>query len=404
MRIDISQRRFDVEEEIARSAADEALRNTLSPISRRLVQLVNDANRLLLDAEGVPSQYRPSAEELINECKNAITVLHDAPKNNPSVEDLNAALSSAENIIPCLEERANNWDEFVQHLYSDIEKLRTTDARLNEFVVLLRPLLHVLQEIRFFSVDQESTEKRYEEIAEKLADELTAEAQLKRTLEILATELNQCDEELTSDDEQKDRLSHESLLQDIIAHLENQKVIVDRSAQGRQYIESSTSSRLDLLTQRAQELLEALRNAPESSHMAAGHGEYDIDAAADVLVALYPGEHIRNVLAEHGFEGMASDTDSKSDFESIDGSSSGLLSPVPDTVSGILTASQYRRQRSRWKRVLRTALPLQAMLVLLLGAACLVPHCDDEYCCQLLNNFARSFDPSLEFVNGLPPF
>ncbi|VDM58891.1 unnamed protein product [Angiostrongylus costaricensis] len=170
--------------------------------------------------------------------------------------------------------------------------------------------------------------------------------------------------------------------------------------------------------------------------MAAVHGEYDIDAAADVLVALYPGEHIRNVLAEHGFEGMASDTDSKSDFESIDGSSSVLLSPVPETVSGILTASQYRRQRSRWKRVLRTALPLQvnilqihygtiaavfvwrnasiitvtncikfqAMLVLLLGAACLVPHCDDEYCCQLLNNFARSFDPSLEFVNGPPPF
>ena len=46
----------------------------------------------------------------------------------------------------------------------------------------------------------------------------------------------------------------------------------------------------------------------------------------------------------------------------------------------------------------------QAMLVLLLGAACLVPHCDDEYCCQLLNNFAKSFDPSLSFVNGPPPF
>lgn len=44
------------------------------------------------------------------------------------------------------------------------------------------------------------------------------------------------------------------------------------------------------------------------------------------------------------------------------------------------------------------------MLVLLLGAACLVPHCDDEYCCQLLNNFINSFDLALDNVNGPPPF
>ncbi|VDN88864.1 unnamed protein product [Brugia pahangi] len=72
------------------------------------------------------------------------------------------------------------------------------------------------------------------------------------------------------------------------------------------------------------------------------------------------------------------------------------LSPIPDDPSP--GRVHYVRQRSRWRRILRTALPLQAMLVLLLGAACLVPHCDDESCCQLLNNFARSFDPSLEFA------
>ncbi|KJH52966.1 hypothetical protein DICVIV_00835 [Dictyocaulus viviparus] len=123
-----------------------------------------------------------------------------------------------------------------------------------------------------------------------------------------------------------------------------------------------------------------------------------------MLAALYPGEPIRNVLAEHGFEGITSDTDSKSELGSIDDSSSELLSPIPNTSAVTLPVTQFRRHRSRWRRVLRTALPLQAMLVLLLGAACLVPHCDDEYCCQLLNNFARSFDPSIQFVNGPPPF
>ncbi|VDO47414.1 unnamed protein product [Haemonchus placei] len=197
--------------------------------------------------------------------------------------------------------------------------------------------------------------------------------------------------------------SHESLLQDIVAHLENQKVIVERSAQCRQYIESNTAMSLNLLTQRAQELLETLRRAPPLYETAAPE-EYDVDAAADVLAALYPDTHPYSVLAEHGFEGIGSDTDSKSELESIGGSSSGLLSPLPETSTGLVAPSQFHRQRSRWRRVLRTALPLQAMLVLLLGAACLVPHCDDEYCCQLLNNFARSFDPSLEFINGPPPF
>ncbi|KAK6031321.1 hypothetical protein OSTOST_02532, partial [Ostertagia ostertagi] len=437
------QRRSDMEIEMARRAADEELRNAITPVSVRLVQLVNDADRLLGDAEGVPAQYRPTADELINECRKAGELLRNAPAAHPSVEFLEVALSSAERVIPVLHERANIWNVFVKvrddatkilesvdanlprlqpgaallstsegedllnylkEMYGDIERLRTAEKQMNELALLLRPLLQPQQEIRFFTVDQENTEKHYEEIMERVATELTAEAQLNRTLEILTTELTQCSEELTSATGLKDRLSHESLLQDIIAHLENQKVIVERSAQGRQFIESNTSISLDLLMQRAQELLETLRRAPPSTYEAAAE-EYDVDAAADVLAALYPEAHPYSVLAEHGFEGIGSDdTDSKSELESIGGSSSGLLSPLPETSTGLVAPSQFHRQRSRWRRVLRTALPLQAMLVLLLGAACLVPHCDDEYCCQLLNNFARSFDPSLEFINGPPPF
>ncbi|VDM69977.1 unnamed protein product, partial [Strongylus vulgaris] len=370
-------------------------------ISTRLIQLINDGNRLLTDVEGVPAQYRPTAEGMLAEYTKAINLLREAPKSHPSVQSLGVVLSSAEGMIPILEEHANNWDKFEQardaatrlleavilkltilqerrelvplpvgeldlqnlkHLYADIERLRIAEKDLNEISLTLQPLLHVSQEVRFFTVDQERTEKLYEEIIERLAAEITAEAQLNRTLDILTTELNNCSEELSAeDDHQKDILSHESLLLDIIAHLENQKVIVERSAQSRRFIESSTSSSLDRLMQRAQDLLEALRQAPQTSRELAAAEEYDVDAAAEVLAALYPETHPYSVLAEHGFEGLPSDTESE--FESFDGSSSGMLSPIPDTATAVVAASQFRRQRSRWRRVLRTALPLQVSYI-----------------------------------------
>ncbi|VDO47412.1 unnamed protein product [Haemonchus placei] len=241
----LKQRRSDKEKEIARREADEALRNLITPISVRLVELVNEADRLLEDKEGVPTQYRLTAEEIINECKKAGEILRDAPATHPSVNMLEAALTSAERVVPVLHERANIWDMFtrvrdeatkmlesvdanlprlqpgaallstsegeallnyLKDMYGDIERLRTAEKQLNELAVLLRPLLQVQQEIRFFTVDQENTEKHYEEIAERVAAELTAEAQLNRTLEILTSELNQCSEELTSIDGRKDRL------------------------------------------------------------------------------------------------------------------------------------------------------------------------------------------------------
>ena len=103
-----------MEDELARRAADESLRDAIAPVSSRLVQLVNDADRLLGDAEGVPAQYRPTAEDLVEESKKAVTLLQDAPKSHPSVQALEAALSAAEKMIPVLEERANNWDSFVR--------------------------------------------------------------------------------------------------------------------------------------------------------------------------------------------------------------------------------------------------------------------------------------------------
>ena len=54
-------------------------------------------------------------------------------------------------------------------------------------------------------------------------------------------------------------------------------------------------------------------------------------------------------------------------------------------------------------RVLRASIPLQLMLLLLLGLAALVPMSEDDYSCLLANNFRRSLEMMLQYTDGPPP-
>lgn len=153
------------------------------------------------------------------------------------------------------------------------------------------------------------------------------------------------------------------MLNDIVAHLDNQRVVVSRSEKGRQFVESSTTTGLDELLAKAHNLLDTLRatlaDADEDDQL--DHDEYDRERAVEVLAALYPHDDPADILQQHNIDiPYPSDTDSRSEFDSYDSSSDGILSPIPqDEPNGAVAEAHFRRQRSRWRRVLRTALPLQ---------------------------------------------
>uniref|UniRef100_A0A8C2ZZJ9 KASH domain-containing protein n=1 Tax=Cyclopterus lumpus TaxID=8103 RepID=A0A8C2ZZJ9_CYCLU len=77
-------------------------------------------------------------------------------------------------------------------------------------------------------------------------------------------------------------------------------------------------------------------------------------------------------------------------------------SDLPDGVSSS-TSSASSKGQSFLLRVLRAALPVQLLLLLLIGLACLVPMSQEDYSCHHANNFARSFHPMLRYTNGPPP-
>lgn len=90
--------------------------------------------------------------------------------------------------------------------------------------------------------------------------------------------------------------------------------------------------------------------------------------------------------------------------EEEDNTTDSELDEDSDEMSGHVALVGMGSSRYFARRVFRAALPIQALMVLLLGAASLVPMTEDDFSCILANNLRRSLDPVLDYMEGQPPF
>uniref|UniRef100_A0A915PLF1 KASH domain-containing protein n=1 Tax=Setaria digitata TaxID=48799 RepID=A0A915PLF1_9BILA len=459
-----------LDEKLSQLLIQEKMSSECTMLCDELKNLLEYGQQLLNDSEALPTSFSSVSDSMTVPIEAAVKLLSNEVEleqiPETVINQLRESLEKSKDVQTRLTHRADLWDQFVAERDSSLGKLNDIRMQLDEIerrkmrqfdemledcetlkVIYLRwsfladlssrllslssqlyPLACARREGKAFAEDANELERRIENLLDSISAEFRVREEIMRSLSVISSELD--DIRNAFDGRSVSARLREELHQQLEStriHLKTLDEDIAKYNDNRMFL----TEEADITTKSNFEKLGEIEEKLKLVGLTDNEEEYDIDAAAEVLAAVYPDEHPRNVLREQGipfdndlydltsssattddddnskFKTPPSDEvlvqeDEEDAFETHLSPDVAALSPVPDDPSP--RRIHYERQRTRWRRVLRTAIPLQAMLVLLLGAACLVPHCDDESCCQLLNNFARSFDPSLEFLNGPPPF
>src|SRR5690606_14308506 len=95
---------------------DREVEQVVAPIQSRLAQLVNETDVLLNDPNAIPTNYGILGVKLAEENNKAKELLSSvAPTSNTQslVDALRKTIEAANERVPLLETRGNDWNEFV---------------------------------------------------------------------------------------------------------------------------------------------------------------------------------------------------------------------------------------------------------------------------------------------------
>jgi chromosome segregation ATPase len=299
---DILRDRREAAEKSHRDAQEKAaFMELVAPLQSRLAELIETADRLMENPEGIPSQYAPTADQLRSEVSRAKDLLQGRdPSSDPIAHALQTAITAAENRIPQLDERAHTWEEFVRarddadstldslrqpldavlgkpkrsvdEARQDLENLKTASRNipvLSEKIKYLQglserlnPLESAYADVRFLDVDSEQSEKQYDETMNDINAEIEDEQILTDSANHINNEIDAMLADLRTNPATHE---HNSNLEDhqIPALRAQLSSLEDKSAEAagtRKHV-SPGMSRLDELRQKIKDLESALQSA-----------------------------------------------------------------------------------------------------------------------------------------------
>ncbi|VDM99675.1 unnamed protein product [Thelazia callipaeda] len=398
----------------------ESMLSNCLQICSDLKVMTEDGRKVLNDSEALVPSYQAMLDVLTVHIEKAENLLSrfSLQSQNSVVRQLQEFCDDAKNVRTEAVRRIELWDQFVSECnlswkqlddvrrpLEKIEKhgLRNFDKMLEDLenlkVLFLRcsfltnlpsqllslssqlyPVTKVYREAKAVKENVEEIEKRIENLLDSMSAEFRVREEIVRSLLVISDELISTDNLLTHGSISPCKHEEMQLQLDAIrAHLTMLDEDIDKYNSNRIYLNGEEDISTKHNFERLSEVEETLKRVKFDDRVEEGHL---INEAVEVLTVERPDEHPGNVsnmqtigdeydLYDLSSSSIASEDDESSNFQTppnevrflvnereseTNAPSANLgLSPVPEDPN----PRQYERQRIRWRRILRTALPLQ---------------------------------------------